>query len=164
MQPSGQSSASLSERLRKRMEEDQAAIERLMRSEVEKLALSLRSVCEAALSSTESAIRSRSTALVNQMSQIEARQRRLPLLIGAVTLVLSGSILLGLWAFTGWQRSELMSVQASLASERQALEQLQAQTGGIRFQVSEKGKFVVLPKGSEAGWTCDGAACIRLEP
>jgi hypothetical protein len=158
------SASSLSERLRAKMEADRMEVEKLTSNELEKLASSLRSASAAALSSTESAISERMKRLYREMGRIERDQKRWPLWSGAGALALSGSILIGLWAFSGWQRSELASLQAQIVQERNTLGQLQSHTGGVRLVEAPNGWFLMFPTGTDTKTTydCQGQSCIKL--
>ena len=170
------SEPSLAEKLARKASAERAEVEELTRSELRRLGESLRSESESALRSTESAMRRRSTALMSEMERIERRQRLVPLWIasGSIAIVLSG--LLVLWGASAWasftlsrDRAALEAVRSEIASERQALNVLRQQTGGVRVQHRPNGTFVVLPEGTNVSenWNCTEAGtepCFRVAP
>ena len=61
-------------------------------------------------------------------------------------------------------RRERMQLENELASGQQTLALLTAKTGGVRYQKTERGRFLLLPRGYDSRWRCDGGKtpCIRL--
>ena len=59
---------------------------------------------------------------------------------------------------------ERMHMENELASAQQTLALLNAKTGGVRYQKTERGRFLLLPRGYDSRWQCDGGRtpCIRL--
>lgn len=79
----------------------------------------------------------------------------------AVTLVAWGAV----W----WQRSQLAGlkverdqVSAEVAAAQSTVAELEKRTGGVRYEESKKGRFIVTRKGYDA-WTCEDMECIRLK-
>lgn len=173
MNSGGPPTSSLTERLRLKTETERQSIEALTLSELQTLAKNLSAASSAALYSMQSATHGQMTEFEKQMSQrlgsiairigqTEAAQRRWPLWSAAGALALSGSILIGLWGLSAWQSEALLSLQTQSEQERQTLDLLKQQTGGVKYTTTSSGLFLVLPKGVEPGWTCDGLKCIKL--
>jgi len=80
------------------------------------------------------------------------------------------TIILGAWITVWWQRSELTNLKAErdqitaeVAAAKSTVAELDKRTGGVRYEESEKGRFIVVKKGYDASWTCENMPCIRLK-
>jgi len=71
-------------------------------------------------------------------------------LVSVLLIASSGGIL---W----WQGQQIRDNYISIREQKDALEQLNAKTFGVRFQNDSNGQFLVLPKGvrAETSWTVD---------
>ena len=165
----------LSERLRKRREEDEKRIraerrqlESLIRSELGKLGASASSAAAAELRSIESALE-RGTG----------RIRTLLLRSWVRTLAIAISLLLGIsigsWGLARWTSFRvrtLVELEAQIEEREQALELLEEKTWGLDLHEGGNGKYVVLPEGAltldgrdrpqKAEWTVGGRTAIKL--
>ena len=170
---------SLSERLRRKREEEEKRIEAerqryeaLITSELQKLGESSRSAAVNALRSIESDLE----AAIGRMRALLLKAWMRPLAVG-ISLFLGISI--GSWGLTRWQLFWIRSQAETLAGqdleiEEQArtLAQLREGTWGIRLHEGTRGKYVVLPKGAMRldgndrpqlpEWTVGGQAAIKL--
>lgn len=167
---------SLADRLALKASKERATVETLTQSELRRLGESSRIACENELSSIESAIHARSQKITDRMDRIERRQRLGPLWTGLGTIVTVLCGLLVLWGASAWTnrslaqaRGELNATRAAIMSERNALNALQQQTGGVRIERHSNGTFVVLPVGTDVrtNWNCTETGdepCFRVAP
>lgn len=170
---------SLSERLRKRREEEEKRIEAerqryesLITSEFGKLGASARSAAASAQSSIESALEE----AVDRQRAVLQWSWGLPLAAGIALFLL---ISLGSWGLAQWQSSRIRArsqtlerLDAEVEERTQILEQLNEATWGIRLHEGTTGKYIVLPAGALAldgrdrprkpDWTVGGQAAIKL--
>ena len=161
----------LSERLRKRREEDERRIaaerqryEKLITSEFGKLGENVSSAAASAQSSIESALEE---TVDHQMSVLKWSWG-LPLAAGIGLFLL---ILLGNWVLTQWLSISIRSkietreeLAEEIGQQRRLLRDLEAKTWGVELREMSNGRFVVLEKGSEpqTGWVVDERPAIRL--
>lgn len=61
-------------------------------------------------------------------------------------------------------RHEREQLETEVEGAQQTLALLTAKTGGVRYQRTERGRFLLLPQGYDSRWQCDGGRtpCIRL--
>ena len=85
------------------------------------------------------------------------------LLLGLAIVVCGGSVGFFVWS-TESLREERKQLDVEVRAAQASLEKMQANTWGLTFQESEKGRFIVLPEGmtSETNWTVGKSAAIRL--
>lgn len=183
MKKDGPPPASLSERLRARIESEKAAVEAhhsqiaaTMAAEQQRLAESLKAESERALNAmrqlTDETIAEtkRSSASSRQaMDEMAAliRARSSEALTGIwPTILVTGAIVLSaivvLLATSWWTTRTLAATQRELAIERQNLSDLRELTGRVRIQRSANGLFVMMPEGTQTGWRCENAVCAKL--
>ena len=166
---------SLSERLRKRREEEEQRIEAeraryesLVRSELGKLGASASSAAASALRSIESdldAAAGRIGALL-----LKAWARALAI---AISLLLGISI--GSWGLAQWlslRARTLAELEARIERQERTLELLEGKTWGLDLIEAGNGKYIVLPRGSGTldsndrptapAWTVGGQPAIKL--
>ena len=171
---------SLSDRLRKRREEEEKRIEAerqryesLITSEFGKLGAHVSS----AVASAENSIESDLEAVVDRQRSVLQWSWGLPLAAGIALFLL---ILIGSWGLAQWQSSRIRDRSQTLerldgeVEERtRVLEQLNAGTWGIRLHEAANGKYVVLPPGAltldgrdrprKPEWTTvEGQAAVKL--
>ena len=161
----------LSERLRRRLEEDRKLLEsqrrrteELIRSEHRQLAESSRRSAAAARRSIESA----SEELAAHQAAALRKAWRRPLLAG-LSLFLGISI--GSWGLTRWlsariagQLQESARLEAEIEQLRRTEERLRERTWGVYLHEGSQGRYVVLPRGAEpdTGWTIGGRPSVKL--
>ena len=169
----------LSERLRKRREEDEKRIgaerqrlEALITSEFGKLGEHVSSAAASAQNSIENDLE----AVVDRQRSVLQWSWGLPLAAGSGLFVL---ILLGNWALTQWLSIGIRSrietreeLDREIGERTQVLEQLDEATWGIRLHEEPAGKYIVLPAGAfpldgrdqpqTLGWTVGGQPAIKL--
>ena len=161
----------LSERLRKRREEDERRIgeerqrlETLITSEFGKLGEHVSSAAASAQNSIESDLE----AVVDRQRSVLQWSWGLPLAAGVGLFLL---ILLGNWALTQWLSISIRSrietreeLAEEIGQQRRLLRELEATTWGVELREMSNGRFVVLEKGTEpeAGWVVDERPAIRL--
>ena len=147
---------SLSERLRKRREEEERRIaaerqryEALITGALEKLGASASSAADNAQRSIESAL---DEVIDRQVSALKWSWL-LPLAAGIALFLL---ISIGSWGLVQWQSSRIRARGATLErldleiEERtRTLQQLNAATWGLRLHEETNGKYVVLPRGAQ---------------
>ena len=145
----------LSERLRKRREEEERRIEAerqryeaLITNELEKLGASASSAASNAQRSIESALED----VVDRQVSALKWSWLLPLAAGITLFLL---ISLGSWGLARWQSSRIRArgetlerLDLELEERTRTLQQLNAGTWGIRLHEAENGKYIVLPPGS----------------
>ena len=162
---------SLSERLRKRRAEEEQRIEAerqrveaLITSGFGKLGASAKSAAASALRSIESDLEE----VVDRQRAVLQWSWGLPLAAGIGLFVL---ILLGNWGLTQWLSISIRSkietreeLTAEIEEQRRTLRELEGETWGITLREMEKGRFVVLEKGTEAatGWSVGERPAIKL--
>ena len=81
------------------------------------------------------------------------------------------AVTLAAWGAVWWQRSQLANltverdqVSGELAAAQNTLAALNKRTGGVRYMETEKGRFILVPRGYDVGWTCnENVSCIRLK-
>lgn len=183
MKKDGPPPASLSERLRARIESEKAAVEAhhsqiaaTMAAERSRLAESLKAESERALNAmrqlTDETIAQtqRSNEFSRQAMDALAAQIRVrssealrgirPTILLSVIVVSSAvAVLLGT---SWWTARSLEATRGALAIERQALSDLRELTGRVRIYRSANGLFVMMPEGTETGWRCENAVCAKL--
>ena len=98
----------------------------------------------------------------NQMDEIARRQRLWPLWTALSCATIAGALFASLWVATGWKRSELRFVLGETMRAERTLTALEARTGGVIIQTGEAGTFVIVPDGTEPGWTCGERPCLKL--
>ena len=161
----------LSERLRKRREEDERRIgeerqrlETLITSEFGKLGEHVSSAAASAQSSIESDL----GAVVDRQRSVLQWSWGLPLAAGIGLFLLT---LLGNWALTQWLSISIRSkietreeLAEEIGQQRRLLRDLEATTWGVELREMSNGRFVVLEKGTEpqTGWVVDERPAIRL--
>lgn len=161
----------LSERLRKRREENEKRIEaerqryeELITNSFAKLGASASSAAASAQSSIESDLE----AVVDRQRSVLQWSWGLPLAAGIGLFLL---ILLGNWALTQWLSISIRSrietreeLAAEIGQQRRLLRELEARTWGVELREMSNGRFVVLEQGSEpeTGWVVDERPAIRL--
>jgi len=79
------------------------------------------------------------------------------------------AVTLAAWGAVWWQRSQLDNLKAErdqitaeVAAAQSTVAELEKRTGGVRYEETKKGRFIVPRKGYDA-WTCDDIPCIRLK-
>ena len=82
-------------------------------------------------------------------------------------------LFLGVEGLLWWDRSQVAELRsernqlaADVAEARQTLAVLEKKTGGVRYEESSKGRFLVMQGGYEPGWECNGKTktpCIKLK-
>ena len=161
----------LSERLRKRREEDERRIgeerqrlETLITSEFGKLGEHVSSAAASAQSSIEGDLE----AVVDRQRSVLQWSWGLPLAAGIGLFLL---ILLGNWALTQWLSISIRSrietreeLAEEIGQQRRLLRDLEATTWGVELREMGNGRFVVLEQGTEpqTGWVVDERPAIRL--
>lgn len=81
--------------------------------------------------------------------------------IVSVTILLSAAAIL--FGMTWWAHTDLTRTQDQLVTSRSALSELQRQTNRIEFWNTQKGKMMLLPKGTEQEfYTCENRLCLKL--
>ncbi|PYE84198.1 hypothetical protein C7477_1515 [Phyllobacterium leguminum] len=158
MSRGGPTSSTLSERLSAKLEADRKQIEELTLSEHRKLAQSFLAASRDELATIKNAIHEQSLSTMQNMRVM----LRWPLWTAAGCIVIVLTSLALLLVGTWWMRQDLAETRRAIIGERQALSSLRAQTGGVKVTTSDKGTFLVLPKGAETGWTCDETPCVKI--
>ena len=162
MSVTGRARPSLTAQLQERLRQDWAEIEAATLSEHKRLAESLSRSSRAALDAMESSTRERIERLRSEMDAIARRQRLWPLWTALSCATVAGALFALLWVATGWERSELGSLLRETARAERTLTALEARTGGVVIQRAPNGTFVIVPEGTEPGWTCGESACLKL--
>ena len=161
----------LSERLRKRREEEERRIEgerqryeELIRESFAKLGASASAAGASARRSIESAMEE----AVDVQASVLKWTWLLPLAAGIGLFAL---ILLGNWGLTQWLSISIRSrietreeLGEEIGRQRQLLRELEGNTWGVELREMSNGRFVVLEKGVEAetGWVVDERPAVRL--
>ena len=162
MSVTGPARPSLTARLQEKVQQDRAEIEAATLSEHKRLAESLSASSRAALDAMESSTRERMERLRSEMDEIARRQRLWPLWTALSCTAVAGALFALLWMATGWERSELGSLLRETARAERTLRALEARTGGVVIQRAQAGTFVIVPEGTEPGWTCGERPCLKL--
>ncbi|WP_146109145.1 MbeB family mobilization protein [Pantoea ananatis] len=78
-------------------------------------------------------------------------------LVSVLSIAVSSAIL---W----WQGNQIRDNYTSIREQKDALEKLNAQTWGVRYQEDNQGRFLVLPEGVKAdtNWTFDNGTKIGI--
>ena len=154
----------LTERLRRRLENERREIEELTTSELERLGENSRRVARSALRSIE-----RDTEeATGRMRALLLKAWLRPLIVG---LSLSLGIFGGSWAMMHWlwariqNRIEMaVDLDVRIEEARQALTQMEVDTWGIVLREIEGERFVVLPFGTldNPAWTVRDRPAVKL--
>ncbi len=158
----GPAGPSLTARLEEKLRQDRERIEALTLSELQKLAESLSRSSRDALDAMESSTRERMARMRSEMDAIARRQRLWPLWTALSCATVAAALFALLWVATGWERSELGSLLRETARAERTLRALEARTGGVVIQRAQAGTFVIVPEGTEPGWTCGESVCLKL--
>jgi len=176
MPNTGNSLASLAERMRAKTEQDQQELEALTRQQFNALSESLRQSSTAALRTTESAIQEK---LGKLEENITSHCQTLSWAFGRKwlqALLLSMGLLTGT-ALGGWGvmtllthkvmalQEEIQSLEASKAELESTAGQLKKRTWGLRLLENQDGRFIILPPKTSAqiGWTVGKQQAVKLE-
>lgn len=162
MSVTGPARPSLTAQLQERLAREREQIEALTTSELRQLAESLSRSSRDALDAMESSTRERIERLRSETDAIARRQRRWPLWTALSCTGVAAALFALLWVATSWERSELRSLIEQTAAARSTLELLHRETGGVRVQTAGAGTFLIVPEGTEPGWTCGESACLKL--
>lgn len=176
MPNTGNSLASLAERMRAKTEQDRQELEALTRQQFDALSKSLRQSSAAALSTTEAAIQEK---LGKLEENIASRCQTLSWTFGRKwlqALLLSMALLAGT-ALGGWGvvtlfthrimalQDEIQSLHASKAELGNTVGQLEKRTWGLKLLENQDGRFIILPPKTSAhtGWTVGKQQAVKLE-
>ncbi len=154
----------LTDRLRKRLEDERAEIEELTTSELERLGANSRRVARNALRSIE-----RDTEeATGRMRQLLAKAWQRPLIVG---LSLWLGFFGGSWATMRWLSRSIQTRIETVAGlgrdiedARRTLAQLEEDTWGLVFHEIEGERFVVVPDGvlARPPWWVDDRPALKL--
>ncbi len=154
----------LTERLRRRLENERGEIEELTASELERLGENSRRVARSALRSIE-----RDTEeATGRMRELLLKAWLRPLIVG---LSLSLGIFSGSWATMHWLWTRIQSriemavdLDVRIKEARQTLAQMEVDTWGIVLREIEGERFVVLPFGTldNPAWTVRDRPAVKL--
>ncbi|EHJ48327.1 hypothetical protein DFW101_2322 [Solidesulfovibrio carbinoliphilus subsp. oakridgensis] len=176
MPNTGNSLASLAERMRAKTEQDRQELEALTRQQFNALSESLRQSSTAALRTTEAAIQEK---LGKLEESIASRCQTLSWAFGKrwlQALLLSMALLMGT-ALGGWGvvtlitnrvlalQGEIQSLNASKAELENTVGQLEKRTWGLKLLENQDGRFIILPPKTSAhtGWTVGKQQAVKLE-
>lgn len=176
MPNTGNSLASLAERMRAKTEQDRQELEALTRQQLDALSKSLRQSSAAALRTTEAAIQEKLGILEES---IASRCQTLSWTFGRKwlqALLLSMALLAGM-ALGGWGvmtlfthrimalQDEVQSLEASKAELESIAGQLEKRTWGLRLLENQDGRFIILPPktSAHAGWTVGKQQAVKVE-
>ncbi|HML53262.1 MAG TPA: hypothetical protein PKC79_04150 [Solidesulfovibrio magneticus] len=176
MPNTGNSLASLAERMRAKTEQDRQELEALTRQQFDALSKSLRQSSAAALRTTEAAIQKKLGTLEES---IASRCQTLSWTFGRKwlqALLLSMALLAGM-ALGGWGvvtlftykimilRGEIQSLNASKADLENTVGQLEKRNWGLKVLENQDGRFIILPPKATAktGWTVGKQQAVKLE-
>ncbi|MGE4536366.1 MAG: hypothetical protein AB7D37_04745 [Desulfovibrio sp.] len=176
MPNTGNSLASLAERMRTKTEQDRQELEALTRQHFTALSESLRQSSTAALRTTEAAIQDKLGTLEEN---IASRCQTLSWTFGwkwLQALLLSMALLMGA-ALGGWGvvtllthkimalQDEVQSLSASKAELESTAGQLEKRTWGLRLLENQEGRFIILPPKTSAktGWTVGKQQAVKVE-
>ena len=154
----------LTERLRRRLEDERREIEELTASELRQLGESSRRVASNALSTIE-----------RDTEQATGRMRELLLRAWLRPLVVGLSLWLGIcggsWATTRWLARSIQArietaadLDVRIEAARQTLAQMEEDTWGVALHEIEGERFVVLPAGTldNPAWTVRDRPALKL--
>lgn len=176
MPNTGNSLASLAERMRAKTEQDRQELEALTRQQFNALSESLRQSSTAALRTTEAAIQEKLGTLEES---IASRCQTLSWTFGRKwlqALLLSMALLAGT-ALGGWGvvtllthrltalQDEIQSLNANKAELESTTGQLEKRTWGLKLLENQDGRFIILPPKTSAhtGWTVGKQQAVKLE-
>ena len=176
MPNTGNSLASLAERMRAKTEQDRQEFEALTRQQFDALSKSLRQSSAAALRTTEAAIQEKLGTLEES---IASRCQTLSWTFGRkwLQVLLLGMALLMGAALGGWGvvslltnrvvvlQNEIQSLHASKAELENTAGQLEKRTWGLKLLENQDGRFIILPPKTSAhtGWTVGKQQAVKLE-
>ena len=164
---------SLSEKLKAKTELDRLEIETMIKSELEKLAISLKTQSEDVLSTTlvdiQKQIDSKTEPLVKMLSEIQTEASKLNALTtkawlrpALISVAILASISIACWGLSAYismiiesQINQKVELSNQIAVLEATVSKLEAKTMGVTIIESKDGKFLVLPEGMTAttGWT-----------
>ncbi len=176
MPNTGNSLASLAERMQAKTEQDRQELEGLTRQQFNALNESLRQSSTAALRTTEAAIQEKLGTLEEH---IASRCQTLSWTFGKKwlqALLLSLGLLMGT-AMGCWGvvtllthrvmtlQDEIQSLEASKAELENTAGQLEKRTWGLKLLENQDGRFIILPPKTSAhtGWTVGSQQAVKLE-
>ena len=176
MPNTGNSLASLAERMRAKTEQDRQELEALTRQQFNALSESLRQSSTAALRTTEAAIQEKLGTLEEN---IASRCQTLSWTFGKKwlqALLLSMAFLMGT-TLGGWGvvtllthrvmalQDEIQSLNASKTELESTAVQLEKRTWGLRLLENREGRFIILPPKTSAntGWSVGKQRAVKLE-
>ena len=176
MPNTGNSLASLSERMRAKTEQDRQELEALTQQQFNALSESLRQSSTAALRTTEAAIQEKLGTLEEN---ITSRCQTLSWAFGRKwlqALLLSLALLVGT-ALGSWGvltllshrvmalQDEIQNLEVSKAELESTAEQLEKRTWGLRLLENQEGRFIILPPKTSAktGWMVGKQQAVKLE-
>ena len=156
----------LSARLRRRTETEELETTAIAERELRKFGETLSASANDKLRITEAAME----AQVGRIQGLLWRGWLRPLVVG---LFVFPGIFAGSWGLTQWQSSRVERLverqevlRRAIAQEQQTLEQLQAQTWGVRLHEAEDGtRHVLFPPGALGEnwrWTVQGQPALQL--
>ncbi|MDQ7832329.1 MAG: hypothetical protein RDU30_11380 [Desulfovibrionaceae bacterium] len=176
MPNTGNSLASLAERMRAKTEQDRQELEALTRQQFNALSESLRQSSAVALRTTEVAIQEKLGTLEES---IASRCQTLNWAFGRkwLQVLLLGMALLMGTALGGWGvvtllthramalQDEIQSLEASKADLENTVGQLEKRTWGLKLLENQEGRFIILPPKTSAhtGWTVGKQQAVKLE-
>ena len=172
----GNSLASLVERMRTKAIQDRETIEALTRQQFDALSESLRQSSTVALSTTEAAIQD---ALGRLEASIASRCQTLSWTFGRrwlQALLMSLALLMGTamggWGLLNMLQSKAAALQNEIQDLRDAKAALEAtvaklsdRTWGLKLLENQEGRFIVLPPKTmpKTGWTVGKQQAVKLE-
>lgn len=176
MPNTGNSLASLAERMRTKTEQDRQELEALTRQQFNALSESLRQSSTAALRTTEAAIQEKLGTLEEN---IASRCQTLSWAFGRKwlqALFLSMAMFAGT-ALGGWGvvtllthkvmalQDEIQSLETSKTELESTTEQLEKRTWGLKLLENQEGRFIILPPKTSAqtGWTVGKQQAVKVE-
>ncbi|EKO39936.1 MAG: hypothetical protein B193_1346 [Solidesulfovibrio magneticus str. Maddingley MBC34] len=176
MSNTGNSLASLAERMRAKTEEDRQELEALTRQQFNALSESLRQSSAVALRTTEAAIQEKLGTLEES---IASRCQTLSWAFGRkwLQVLLLGMAFLAGTALGGWGvvslltnrvvalQDEIQSLHASKAELVNTAGQLEKRTWGLKLLENQDGRFIILPPKTSAhtGWTVGKQQAVKVE-
>ncbi|BCX90008.1 hypothetical protein MIN45_PP22 (plasmid) [Methylomarinovum tepidoasis] len=151
-------SSKLADKLRAKVQEDQALIDDLIRQQQNAIENALRQSSNDVQRSIEE-----NMADLNRRIRRALTLRWMPALIVGLSLFIGISA--GAWGLTRYlanQIGQLLTERDALGAAVQALEQ---QSHGLKMGRGPDGRlYLILPPGSESGLQCGGNECVRLPP
>jgi hypothetical protein len=156
----------LAARIRQRTETEDREMDAIAERELRQFGETLSASANDKLRITEAAME----AQVGRIQGLLWRSWIRSIVVGVFVLL---GILGGSWGLTQWQSSRVErlverqeALQHAIAQEQQALEQLQAQTWGVRLHEAEDGtRHVLLPSGAlgeDWPWSVQGQPALAL--